>query len=64
MLFSGEAETVDRVGSTVRPLTELLRGLGEGHVGCDGAVDDGLKSVYRGWGGGAGGAGGGFAPYK
>lgn len=38
-----EAQAVDGVGSAVRPLAEFLRGLSEGHVGGDGAVDDGLR---------------------
>lgn len=42
LLLSGEAQAVDRVGPAVRPLPELLRRFGEGHVGGDGAVDDGL----------------------
>lgn len=42
LLLRGESETVDRVGSAVGPLTELLRRLGERHVGADHAVDDRL----------------------
>lgn len=38
----GEAEAVDGVGPAVGPLAELLRRLGECHVGGDGAVDNGL----------------------
>lgn len=43
MALGGEAETVDGVGPAVGPLAELVRRLGEGHVGGDGAVDDGLR---------------------
>lgn len=45
MSLGGEAEAVDGVGPTVGPLPELVRGLGEGHVGGDGAVDDGLQDT-------------------
>lgn len=38
-----EAEAVDGVGPAVGPLAELVRRLGERHVGGDGAVDDGLQ---------------------
>lgn len=37
-----EAEAVDSVRPAVGPLAELVRRLGERHVGGDGAVDDGL----------------------
>lgn len=37
-----EAEAVDGVRPAVGPLAKLLGGFGEGHVGGDGAVDDGL----------------------
>lgn len=37
-----EAEAIDRVGPAVGPLAELVGGLGEGHVGGNSAVDDGL----------------------
>ena len=42
LLLRGEAQAVDGVGPAVRPLAKLLGGFGEGHVGGDGAVDDGL----------------------
>lgn len=42
LLFRGKAEAIHSVGTTVCPLPELLRGLGEGHVGGDCAVDDSL----------------------
>lgn len=42
MAFTGEAQAVHGVGPAVGPLPELLRRLCEGHVGGDGAVDDGL----------------------
>ena len=42
LTLRGEAEAVDGVGPAVGPLAKLLRCLGEGHVGGDGAVDDGL----------------------
>lgn len=42
-----EAQAVDGVGPAVGPLAELLGRLGEGHVGGDGAVDDGLRSQTR-----------------
>ncbi len=42
LLLCGEAQAIDSVGPAVRPLAKLLRGFGEGHVGGDGAVDDGL----------------------
>lgn len=42
-----EAEAVDRVGPAVGPLAELVGRLGEGHVGSDGAVDDGLEGRDR-----------------
>ena len=42
LLLSGEAQAVDSVGPAVCPLAKLLGGFGEGHVGGDGAVDDGL----------------------
>ena len=42
-----EAESVHGVGPHVRPLPELLTGLGEGHVGGDGGVDDGLGALHR-----------------
>lgn len=42
LLLCGEAQAVDGVGPAVCPLAELLGGFGEGHVGGDGAVDDGL----------------------
>lgn len=38
-MLGGESQAVDSVGSTVRPLSKLLRGLCERHVGTDGAVD-------------------------
>ena len=41
-----EAETVDRVGSHVGPLAELLTRLGEGHVGRYGGVDHGLGALH------------------
>ena len=44
LLLSGEAQAVDGVGSAVCPLAKLLGGFGEGHVGGDGAVDDGLTT--------------------
>lgn len=42
MLFRSKAQAIDRVGSAVCPLAELLRGFCEGHVGRDGTVDNGL----------------------
>lgn len=42
LLLSGEAQAVHGVGPAVGPLAKLLGGFGEGHVGGDGAVDDGL----------------------
>ena len=38
-----ESEAVHSVRPAVGPLAELLRRLGERHVGGDGAVDDGLR---------------------
>lgn len=43
LLLCGEAQAVDRVCPAVCPLAKLLGGFGEGHVGGDGAVDDGLR---------------------
>jgi hypothetical protein len=43
VLLRGKAQAIDGVGATVRPLPELLGGFGEGHVGGDSAVDDGLR---------------------
>ena len=43
----GEPQPVDRVCPHVRPLPELLARLGEGHVGRDGRVDDGLAPLHR-----------------
>lgn len=43
LLLGGEAQAVHRVSPAVCPLTELLGRLSEGHVGCNGAVDDSLK---------------------
>lgn len=43
LVLGREAEAVDRVGPAVGPLAELLRRLGECHVGGDGAVDNGLR---------------------
>ncbi len=45
MGLGAEAQAVDGVGPTVRPLTELVWGFGEGHVWGDGAVDDGLRQT-------------------
>lgn len=42
LLLRREAQSEHGVGPAVGPLTELLRRLGERHVGCDGAVDDHL----------------------
>ena len=42
LLLCREAQTIDCVCPAVGPLAKLVRGLGEGHVGSDGAVDDGL----------------------
>lgn len=42
LLLSGEAQPIHGVGPAVGPLAELVRGFGEGHVGGDCAVDDGL----------------------
>lgn len=42
LLLRGEAQAIDGVGPAVCPLAKLLGGFGEGHVGGDGAVDDGL----------------------
>lgn len=42
LLLCGEAQAIDGVGPAVCPLAKLLGGFGEGHVGGDGAVDDGL----------------------
>ena len=47
LALGAEAEAVDRVGSDVAPLAELLAGLGEGHVRRDGRVDDGLGALDR-----------------
>lgn len=44
LLLSGEAQAVHGVGPAVCPLAELVGGFGEGHVGGDGAVDDGLDN--------------------
>lgn len=45
MALGREAEAVDGVGPAVGPLAELVRRLGERHVGGDGAVDDGLRKT-------------------
>lgn len=42
MALGREAEAIDSVRPAVGPLAELVRCLGERHVGGDGAVDDGL----------------------
>lgn len=42
LLLSGEAQSIHGVGPAVCPLAELVGRFGEGHVGCDCAVDDGL----------------------
>ena len=42
MLFRSKAKAIDSVGAAVCPLSKLLGGFGEGHVGSDSAVDDGL----------------------
>lgn len=47
LLLRGKPKPVDRVGSTVGPLTELLRRLRERHVGADHAVDDRLPREKR-----------------
>ena len=39
-----ETQSVDCVGSDVRPLAKLLRRLGKRHVGCNGAIDHSLIS--------------------
>lgn len=39
VVFSREAQAINGVSSAVGPLAKLLRRLGEGHVGADGAVD-------------------------
>jgi hypothetical protein len=41
-LLGGKAQAIHGVGAAVSPLAKLLGGFGEGHVGGDGAVDDGL----------------------
>lgn len=41
-----ESQPVDGVGPDVGPLAEFLRRLGEGHVGRDGTVDDGLLTLH------------------
>lgn len=43
MLLRSKAQPIHGVGSAVRPLPKLLGRLCEGHVGGDGAVDDGLQ---------------------
>ena len=48
MLFRSKAKTIDSVGATVCPLSKLLGGFGKGHVGSDGAVDDGLGEKFMG----------------
>lgn len=45
-MLSGEPQAVHRVGSTVGPLSELLRSLGERHVWTDGAVDYRLRDTH------------------
>lgn len=47
LLLCGEAQAVDSVGPAVCPLSKLLGGFGEGHVGGDGAVDDSLTQQRR-----------------
>ena len=42
LLLCREAQTIDCVCPAVGPLAKLVGGLREGHVGSDGAVDDGL----------------------
>lgn len=44
LLLSGEAQPIHGVGPAVCPLAELVGGFGEGHVGGDCAVDDGLDT--------------------
>lgn len=47
LLLRGEPQTKHGVGSAVGPLPELLGCLGEGHVGCDSAVDDHLQNTVQ-----------------
>lgn len=42
LLLGGKAQAIHGVCAAVSPLAKLLGGFGEGHVGGDGAVDDGL----------------------
>jgi hypothetical protein len=41
--FSGEAQTVDRTYTSIRPLTKFRRSFGESHARRDGTVDKRLQ---------------------
>jgi hypothetical protein len=47
LVLIGKPETIDRIGTEIRPLAKLLRSLGKRHRRRYRAVDDGLRKKKK-----------------